>query len=144
MSVQELRAIAKRFVEEVWGNGDEDVAREIVDYNVVHHRQRAQEAFGIAGLYEGLRMYGVAYPQRTFRQEDVVVEGDYVQDRWVMSAVHSGELLGVPPTGKQVTLHGQNRYLIENGKIVEIWHDEDIYGMMHFLGWEAPPAQGAQ
>ncbi|HEU5108955.1 MAG TPA: ester cyclase, partial [Micromonosporaceae bacterium] len=145
MTVEENREIARRFVEEVWGHGDEDVAREIVDRNVVHHRQRAQETFGIAGLYEGLRLYETAYPQRTFEQTDVVVEGKFVQDRWVMSAVHSGDMLGVPPTGRQVTLNGQNRYLIENGRIVEIWHDEDIYGMMRQIGWEPSlPDGGSQ
>ena len=142
MSAEEKREISRLFVEAVWGRGDFEVARRIVDPHVVHHRQRRGETFGIEGLFEGLRMYGVAYPERRFTQEDVIVEGDLVADRWTMSAIHKGELLGVPPTGRLVTLNGMNRYLIEGGRIVEIWHDEDIYGMMRQIGWSPNPPGG--
>jgi len=137
------REIARRFVEEVWGRGDFDVAREIVHPHVIHFRQRRGEPFGIEGLFQGLRMYGAAFPRRRFTQDDVVVEGDRVADRWTMTAVHSGELLGNPPTGRQVRLTGMNRYVIEEGKIVEVSHDEDIYGLMLQLGGlpAPPPAQ---
>jgi len=141
MPTDDNREIARRFVEEVWGRGDLDIAREIVDKHVVHHRQRAGERFGIDGLLQGVTMYETAYPERTFTQDAVLVDGNLVQDRWTMQAVHSGELLGVPPTGRQVRLHGQNRYLIEDGKIVEVWHDEDIYGMMRQIGWSPPPPE---
>jgi steroid delta-isomerase-like uncharacterized protein len=143
MSVEDLREISRRFVEDVWGRGDRDIARQIVARDVVHHRQRAGEPFGIEGLFQGISMYDQAYPQRLFVQEDVIVDGRRVQDRWTMTAVHSGELLGVPATGRQVRLEGQNRYLIDDGKIIEIWHDEDIYGMMRQIGWTPPRARGA-
>jgi len=134
MSTEENREIARRFVEEVWGNGDLAVARELVDPHVVHHRERRGESFGIEGLFEGLRMYNEAFPDRQFTQDDVVAEGKLVADRWTMAARSQGEMLGIPPTGNLVRLTGMNRYLIEEGKIVEIWHDEDIHGLVQQLG----------
>jgi len=126
--------IARRFVEEVWGRGDRDAAREIVHPNVTHLRRRRGEPFGIEGLFQGLSMYDQAFPDRRFVQDDVVVQGKRVADRWTMTAVHSGELLGNPPTGNLVRLTGMNRYVIEGGQIVEVSHDEDIYGLMLQLG----------
>jgi len=142
MTVEENTAISRRFVEEVWGRGNRDVAREIVAEHVIHHRRRRTEATGIEGLFQGLTMYDQAFPERNFTQEDTVAEGSFVADRWQMSAVHKGELLGVPPTNKLISLTGMNRYLIEDGKIVEIWHDEDIQGLMTQLGAAPRPVGG--
>jgi steroid delta-isomerase-like uncharacterized protein len=126
--------IARRFVQDVWGDGDREVANQIVAPDVVHHRRRRGEALGRAGLFQGIEMYDRAFPNRRFSQDDVLVEGDFVADRWTMTAVHEGELLGIPPTRRSITLTGMNRYLIEDGRIVEVWHDEDIKGMVDQLG----------
>jgi steroid delta-isomerase-like uncharacterized protein len=134
MTDEERTQIARRFVEEVWGDGNREVANEIVAADVVHHRRRRGERLGRDGLFQGLEMYDQAFPNRRFNQDDVMTEGKYVADRWTMTAVHEGDLFGIPPTGRNITLTGQNRYLIEDGEIVEVWHDEDIQGMVDQLG----------
>ena len=126
--------VARRFVEQVWGDGDREVANQIVAPDVVHHRRRRGERLGRDGLFQGLEMYDQGFPNRRFTQDDVLAEGEYVADRWTMTAVHEGELFGIPPTGRTVTLTGMNRYLIEADRIVEVWHDEDIQGMVDQLG----------
>lgn len=51
--------------------------------------------------------------------------------------------MGIPPTGKPVTVTGINLYRVVNGKIVEEWWQEDILGLMQQLGvLPPPPAQG--
>jgi len=143
VAIENNQEIARRFVEEVWGQGNVEVVREIVDENILHHRRRSHQEPGIEGLLQGIRMYDTAYPRRTFVQEDVIAEGDYVADRWRMEALHEGPMLGIPPTGRQVILTGMNRYLIRGGKIVEAWHDEDIFGMVQQLGGLPGPSQPA-
>ncbi len=46
--------------------------------------------------------------------------------RWKMEGLHSGEMLGVPASGKTVFLHGHDVIRIRQGKIVEIWHIEQL------------------
>lgn len=66
--------------------------------------------------------------------EDLLAEGDKVVDRWTARGTHPGELIGIPPTGKEVTITGMDILRISNGKIAEIWHQEDMLGMMQQLG----------
>lgn len=131
--------VSRRFVEEVWGDGNREVANQIVAADVVHHRRRRGERLGREGLFQGLEMYDGAFPNRRFVQDDVLMEGEYVADRWTMTARHEGDLFGIPASGKSITLTGMNRYLIEGGRILEVWHDEDIQGMVDQLGG-LPPA----
>jgi predicted ester cyclase len=57
-----------------------------------------------------------------------------------MRGIHGGELMGIPPTGRQVTvsLIDINRY--SGGKLVERWVNLDQLGMMQQLG--VVPAPG--
>jgi predicted ester cyclase len=47
--------------------------------------------------------------------------------------------MGIPPTGKKVTLTGISIARIADGKIAEVWGASDQVGLMQQLG--ATPAQ---
>jgi len=66
--------------------------------------------------------------------EEIVAEGDMVVVRWRMHGTHTGEYMGVPPTGKVITNHGMSMYRIAGGKIVEDWAVMDMLGVMQQLG----------
>ena len=53
---------------------------------------------------------------------------------WNARGTHRGELTGIPPTGKQVTLKGAAILRISNGKIAERWAEYDNLGLMQQLG----------
>lgn len=74
--------------------------------------------------------------------EDLVAEGDKVVDRWTARMTHKGEFFGLPATGKLVTITGMDIARLVNGKVAEIWHLEDIMGLMQQLGAVPPIAQG--
>lgn len=52
----------------------------------------------------------------------------------VMTGTHSGNLMGIPPTGKAVSILWMDMHRIQGGQIVESWHIEDIAGMLQQLG----------
>jgi predicted ester cyclase len=54
--------------------------------------------------------------------------------RWTATATHKGELMGIAPTGKQVTITGIAIDRIDGGKIVEEWENFDRMSMMQQLG----------
>jgi len=66
--------------------------------------------------------------------EDVIAEGDKAVVRWTGRGTHQGVLLGIPPTGKQVTWTGMTIYRIADGKIVEERGEEDALGFLQQLG----------
>lgn len=50
--------------------------------------------------------------------------------RWKMTGKHVGEFFGNPASGKELVFHGHDFFRFENGKIVEVWHVEDLLGMV--------------
>ena len=54
--------------------------------------------------------------------------------RFVFRGTHEGEFTGITPTGKQVTMAGIDIFRIAEGKIVELWNQEDVLGMMQQIG----------
>jgi predicted ester cyclase len=73
----------------------------------------------------------------------LVAEGDLVVERFTASGTHRGELMGVPPTGREVTVTGIALYRIVDGKITEAIVEENIYGMMQQLGVIPGPGRPA-
>ncbi len=64
----------------------------------------------------------------------MVAEGDKVVARVIWTGTHQGEFQGIAPTGKKVTLKAITIYRILGGKIVEVWEEADVLGMMQQIG----------
>jgi predicted ester cyclase len=73
-----------------------------------------------------------AFPDRKFKEESIVAEGDTVILRWSMTGTHRGKLLDRPPTGKKVKTFGTEIVRIQDGKIIE--HDDDASHVLDILG----------
>ncbi len=117
---------------------DEVVGLKILE-DVVDHNPGPGQPPGKAGLKQALEIFKNAFPDSQIAIEQLVAEGDKVVDHATFQGTHTGSLLGVAPTGKPVMIHASDVYRIANGKIVELWHVEDIVGMMQQIG--AMPAQ---
>ena len=85
---------------------------------------------------------GLADRQSTI--EDQIAEGDMVVTRWTFRGTHTGELMGIAPTGKQVTVTGISIDRVVGGKIVEEWNEMDDLGMMEQLGVVPPMGQAGR
>jgi predicted ester cyclase len=68
-----------------------------------------------------------------------LADGDLAVDHWIFRGTHTGELDGVPPTGRRVEFGGFDLARIRNGRIAEIWHVEDMAAMWADLGLPAGP-----
>ena len=86
------------------------------------------------GWYQAHTMFLTAFPDLEINIEDEVGEGDKVVTRWTIQGTHQGELMGMPATGKRVSVGGISTDRIANGKVVEHWAEIDMLGMMQQLG----------
>ena len=136
MSTESNKAIARRFLEEVFGQGKLAVADEIVAPDHVDHGPGTLP--GLPPGPEGSKMlvmvYRNAIPDIHFTIDEQIAEGDKVVTRWTGHGTHKGELAGIPATGKSATVTGMGVDRIVNGKIVESWGLFDQFGMMQQLG----------
>jgi len=79
-----------------------------------------------------------AFPDGRWTVEDQVAEGDKVVTRWSFTGTHQGELVGLAPTGKQVTTSGMVIDRIVEGKVVEEWEEWDTLGMTRQMSATPP------
>jgi predicted ester cyclase len=82
-----------------------------------------------------------AFPEYELVAEDVIAEGDKVVVRASLKAVHTGDMMGIPPTGKTVNGMGIVIYQIKNDKIEKSWISFDRMSMMEQLGLVPSAAQ---
>lgn len=132
---EENKAIARRFFD-LFDDDGADLG-EIMADNFVHHSWPLISP-GIAGLKEMMAMVDTGFSDFNYAVEDVIAEGDKVVIRISESGVHTGELLGIPPTGKSFHNTGIHIMRIDNGKIVEHWREQDTMGVMQQLGVVPP------
>jgi len=65
-----------------------------------------------------------AAPDLAMHVDEMTVNGDMVTAVWTATATHTGQGHGLKPTGKRIVLHGNSRFRVVNGKIVEAWNEE--------------------
>ncbi|HEX6710702.1 MAG TPA: ester cyclase [Rubrobacter sp.] len=135
MSAEENKAVVRRFLDEVFGGGNLELVDEIFapDY-VLHDPAIPGEVSGTEGIKQYVSMYRGAYPDTHFTIEDQIAEGDHVVTRWKGQGTHRGELMGIPPTERLVTVTGVEVDRVSGGKIEETWVNYDALGMMQQLG----------
>jgi steroid delta-isomerase-like uncharacterized protein len=137
---EENKALVQRFVDEAFNRGNLDVADEVYAPEFTSHEpegavERSPEYVkGFVGTYRG------AFPDGHTTVEDSIAEGDRVAYRWTFRGTHRGELMGIGPTERQVTITGITLDRISGGKIEEEWNNFDRLGMLQQLG--AAPAPG--
>jgi steroid delta-isomerase-like uncharacterized protein len=134
MSSDQNKTIVRRALEEPW-KGNLDVVDELIARDYVGHDPANPEPLrGPAGVKEFISTYRSAYPDARVTVEQQLAEGDMVATRWTGRGTHEGDLLGVAPTGKRVTITGITFSRLKDGKIVEEFQNWDTFGMMQQLG----------
>ncbi|MDX6380111.1 MAG: hypothetical protein QOI57_1135 [Rubrobacteraceae bacterium] len=135
MPTEENKAITRRFLEEIFTGGNLELVDELFapDF-ILHDSSVPQEVRGVEALKQYITMYRTAYPDTHFTVEDQIAEGNEVVTRWTGQGTHQGELMGISPTGNQVTVTGIEVDRVSGGKIEESWVSYDALGMMQQLG----------
>ncbi|CAM3898485.1 ester cyclase [Smaragdicoccus niigatensis] len=77
----------------------------------------------------------------TFVADVVFADDEHVTGRWTMTATNTGplKLFGIPPTGRPVTMGGQEIFKVRDGRLAEVWHSEDVPSMLEQLKLGPPP-----
>ena len=119
-----------------WNAHDPDaVAAVFAEDAVVREVGNPVEAHGRAAIRERAAALLAAFPDFRLERVALVIDGASHADRWVMTGTHSGELFGIPPTGRQVRVEGATfTRLGPGGLVVEDVHHTDLAGLMRQLG----------
>jgi steroid delta-isomerase-like uncharacterized protein len=138
---EDNKALNRRFVEEVINQGNTDAIDELIDPGVVDHAAPPGFPTGREGAKQFAAMMRSAFPDLYLTIEDMISEGDKVVMRSTWSGTHEGEFMGIPATGRRVTVSAIDISRVADGKMVEHWEQSDALGLMQQLGVVPPPEQ---
>jgi steroid delta-isomerase-like uncharacterized protein len=132
MSTETNKAIVRRYIQKVIGEGRADLIEEFLAEGIELHGTGL--ATGLEAYEEWLNTLDTAFPDRQLTLDDVVAEGDSVVVRTTLEGTHQGEIEGIPATGIPVSQPSITIFRLANGKIVEGWFASDNLSMMQQLG----------
>ena len=141
MSTEENKVLIRRFYEEVFNTKNLNALDEFCSSDFVDYNPAQGQAPGREGVKQIFAAYTAAFPDLTATVEDQIAEGDKVVVRMSVRGTHRGELMGIAPTEKQITVSGIDIFRIVSGKVVERWGNTDELGMMQQLGVIPVPGQ---
>jgi steroid delta-isomerase-like uncharacterized protein len=125
--------IVRRLGVEPW-EGNLGVIDELVSPDYVGHDPSQPDLLGPDGVKGFITTYLSAFPDGRITIDEQLAEGELVATRWTGRGTHQGELMGIPATGKQVTVAGITLSRLKGGKVVEEWSNWDTLGMLQQLG----------
>ena len=134
MSAEENKVIMRRFWE-VWEEGDIDRLDELLAHEYVNRALATPDLPpGPEGVKEVVSMFRSGMPDLRVVIEDMIAEGDRVATRYALEGTHGGQLFGIAPTGRHLSIKSMTVERLSGGKIVEHWRVTDELDMMRQLG----------
>lgn len=140
-TAEENKAIVTRYWEEVWNQKKVERLDDFVAPNHVIHLPGGQ-AHRPPSIPAWAHQALLSFPDVHFTIHDMIAEGDRVATRWSYVATHTGKFLSIEPTGKTVTDEGTTTVRLEDGRIAEMWVNQDSLGLLMQLGVISPPGPG--
>jgi len=129
------KAVVRRLFEEVWNKGNLQVADELFGPSYTHHDASTPDlGLGPEGEKKRAALYRNALHDFRLTVEEVLSDGETITARWSCRGTHKGELNGIAPTGKQISITGISVARFAGGKMVEGWVNWDALGLMRQLG----------
>jgi steroid delta-isomerase-like uncharacterized protein len=144
MSAEENKEIVRRFWG-VWEEGNLGLVDELVGSDYVNHSPgMPNQPEGREGIKAVVSMFRAGMPDLGVVIEDMIAEGEKVMMRYRIEGTHEGELFGVPPTGRRVSIESITVERVSDGKIREHWRVTDTLDMMQQLGAIPAPEQAVE
>lgn len=133
MSLEDNKAIVLKFYE-IFDRQDIERGRELMSPDIIARGLDAEPQIGIDAVMQYGRMIFAAFPDGCHVLEEVIAEGDRVVTRGTFRGTHQGELMGIPPTEKQVSFSVIHIDRVADGKVVEHWGQGNVLDLMQQIG----------
>jgi predicted ester cyclase len=131
--MDDTRATARRFLE-AFIAGDDATLSEVVADHVTDHNPLPGQPPGRDGIVHAGLAYRTGLPDLTATIHRQLSDDDLVFQHGIATGTNTGPLFGNPATGRPATIAWMDLYRIADRRVVEIWHLEDVVGMLGQLG----------
>ncbi len=140
MSTETSERLARRFFDELCNGRHLEVADEIIAPDQVYHDPQSPPSEpGPEGVKATVRIYQDTLDGH-WNVHEVIATGDRAVTRWTGTGVHQADLMGIPATGRAISVEAISVMRIEDGRIAEHWCTWDTLGLLQQIGAVPAPA----
>ena len=126
------KAVARRVFEEIFNQGQFEVANEIYATDFANHG--AHRDVSLKEDQDAARGWKSAFPDLKMTVQMMLADADTVTVVWLAKGTNTGTGNGLPATGKAVDGRGITIWRIVGGRIREEWSEFDQLQLMQQLG----------
>jgi len=135
LEVDQRVATAREFVAQVLNGHDPERARDFFTADVAWHGGALGTVNGVDTVVPLLGGFIDALTDIDAAEQDVIASDDLVALRLVVSATHTGDLLGVPATDRRIQWDAVDIYRVtDDRRISEQWAFEDLAAILSQAG----------
>jgi len=138
MSPQKNKEAIVRLIEEVWNNGNFQIADQFISlqYTIRHDPGDPWEGqtIDLATYKDRVKRSRDVLPDQKFYIEDLVAEDNKVAVSWRFTGTQTGDLPELPATHRPVNISGLTIYYFSNDKIIGHWQVLDKLSLLGQLG----------
>jgi steroid delta-isomerase-like uncharacterized protein len=136
LSSDRNKQLVERIGEEMFNHGKLEVAHEIFGTEFVDrgHEQVGDKKDGPEGFARFVKMIRSALPDLHASIQKMVAEGDHVAMWNTATATQTGDLFGIPASGKKISMKDFHFFRFSEGKVVEHWNQLNVLETMQQLG----------
>ena len=133
-TAEETKAVVRRFYQELWTEGRLEVADELFSPEFIGHAPGNGLTRGPEGVRKLVGGWRDGVPDMEIEIHAQVAEGSRCATRFTGRGTHKGFWLGIPATGKEVSLSGIAITRVIDGQVVSDWGEFDVMGLLQQLG----------
>jgi steroid delta-isomerase-like uncharacterized protein len=137
--MDENKRLIRKFVDQLWNDRNLELADEIFAEDCpTHQLQSGSPLSPVPRGPEAIKKHAMgwlaSFPDLRFTIEQMMAEQDRVFTQMVMVGTHKSAWLGIPATGKSVSIRMMTVHRIQGGKVVEDWVLVESLGLFQQLG----------
>ncbi len=141
MSSEQNKALVRRLFGELFNKGDFSKIPEIFAPSWVNMDPGVPPMMGLEGARQLVSMFRSGFPDMNLKVNEIMADADMVASSFIFSGTQTGEVMGMPPTGKKVKVEGIGIFRISDGKLIQNHVIFDKFGLLEQLGVIPAPAQ---
>lgn len=128
------KKIARRLWEEVWPSGDVAGLAEIVPPDGINHEPPPGFPQGFEGVKQIMLWLRGAFSDQRYEVHQIIEDGDLVAVHVTHSGRHTGEFMGIAPTGREFAYRHVHIHRFQDGQSIEHWAVRDDVTFMRQIG----------
>lgn len=126
--------VVRRLTDEAFIAGNFDTWDEIIAGDLVDNDPMPGLPPNGEGIKTLAQMVVATFDDRTIEAEHLEAPDGRVVENWVFTGKHTGDAMGIPPSGEAITIRGIEIWRVADGKITERWGVIDVSDVMQKAG----------